>query len=184
MKKLDSDRTRKHSWERRVEAAASYLIAGTAKGAERLCGISYRTILDWKKQPWWEDAMAEARKAFSGKIEAHLNAILEEGLGAILDRIKHGDSKLQKDGTIIKVPAPLSAIGVATGIVFDKSRLLAGEPTSISSKGNKSTKEQLEEAKAALHKYGEQLFHPQDGDDNGLLEEKAKDRAKKNENLH
>ena len=58
----------KYSDQQRMEVAVLYAISGNAKKVAKATGIPRTTIVGWKKQEWWQDAVTSIQ---SEKADEH-----------------------------------------------------------------------------------------------------------------
>lgn len=116
--------------EERLRAVQVYMIYGNMKKVERDLGIPYDTLKDWKyKSQWWEPAMKECKKAKNEELDGTLTQVVHEAGDAILDRIRYGDTKVDKDGELVRVPMSGRDLAGVLHLMHDKRALLRGDPT-------------------------------------------------------
>ena len=117
--------------EQKVEAAQAYLITGSSYQAQKYCGIKADVIRDWKtRSTWWPDLFIQVRKTKNDELDANFSAVIHSAVGEVADRVTNGDSKLQKDGSIVKVPMGGKELAIVLGILYEKRALLRGDVTS------------------------------------------------------
>ena len=120
-----------YSPEQKVAAAQAYLITGTSVKAQMYCGIKADIIRDWKsKSTWWPDLFQTIKKSKNDELEATFTRIMDSALTEVADRLEGGDSKIQKDGSIVKVPIGGKDVAIILSIMYDKRALLRGDVTS------------------------------------------------------
>jgi len=120
-----------YSPEQKIAAAQAYLITGTSVQAQKYCGVKADIIRDWKsKSTWWADLFLQVKKQKNHELEANFTRILDTSLGQLEDRLSGGDYKLQKDGSIVRLPMGGKEIAVVLAIMYDKRALLRGDVTS------------------------------------------------------
>jgi hypothetical protein len=73
----------------------------------------------------------EIRARYGDEIKDNLGLIIKEGMEALRDRINNGDYILGKDGKLKRRPMSGRDLTIATGTMFDKLRILEGQPTQI-----------------------------------------------------
>ncbi len=122
----------KYTDQQRMEVAVLYAISGNAKKVAKDTGIPRTTIVGWKKQDWWQDAVASVRSEKADEHRAKYSELVDKAQQVALKKLPEASAR---DAMII----------AATGT--DKIRLADNMPTSIS--GNQATSEQL---KAVLDK--------------------------------
>lgn len=120
-----------YSPEQKIAAAQAYLITGTSVKAQKYCGVKADIIRLWKSNaPWWPDLFRTVKKQKNDELEATFTYIMDSALTQVADRLENGDSKLQKDGTLVKVPMGGKETAVVLSIMYDKRALLRGDVTS------------------------------------------------------
>ena len=120
-----------YSPEQKVAAAQAYLITGTSVQAQKYCGVKADIIRDWKsKSTWWADLFTTVKKQKNDELEASFTRILDTSLGQLEDRLEGGDYKLQRDGSIIRIPMGGKEVAIVLAIMYDKRALLNGDVTS------------------------------------------------------
>ena len=121
----------KYSPEQKVAAAQAYLITGTSIQAQKFCGVKADVIRKWKSESvWWADLFQQVKKSKNDELEASFTRIMDSSLVVIADRLENGDSKVQKDGSLIKVPMGGKETAIILSIMYDKRALLRGDVTS------------------------------------------------------
>ena len=120
-----------YSPEQKIAAAQAYLITGTSVQAQKYCGVKADIIRDWKnKSTWWPELFKTVQKQKSTELEANFTRILDTSLVQLEDRLENGDTKIQKDGSLTRVPMGGKEIAVVLAIMYDKRALLRGDVTS------------------------------------------------------
>ena len=120
-----------YSPEQKVHAAQAYLITGTSVKAQKYCGVKADVIRAWKnRSTWWPDLFNNLKKQKNDELEASFTRIMDSAIVEVADRLDNGDSKLQKDGTIVKVPMGGKEVAIVLSIMYDKRALLRGDVTS------------------------------------------------------
>ncbi len=130
-----------YSTEQRIQAVMTFLTTGNHVKTSELIGIPHRTLCDWSKKEWWEQAIAIIRVEKAQEFDAMLSNIVEEGFVQAHDRLLKGNHAYDKDGEY-KGRQEMSGrdIGTLTGIMYDKLRIHRNMPTSISSNGGTDAK--------------------------------------------
>jgi len=122
--------------EQKIQAAQAYLITGSSYQAQKYCGIKADVIRDWKtRSSWWPDLFIQVRKTKNDELDANFSAVIHSAVGEVADRVTNGDSKLQKDGSLVKVPMGGKELAIVLGILYEKRALLRGDVTSRTDTG-------------------------------------------------
>lgn len=123
----------KYTREDRYKAAALYVATGNSMAVSRETGIPASTIRHWLKHD--EDfrlMCQEVRTEFGEKIKSKYAQIIDEATDQVLDRLRNGDVvRDTKTGELNRVPVKAKEAAIIGAIHFDKSRLLASQPTQI-----------------------------------------------------
>ena len=131
--------------EQKVRAAQAYLITGTSVKAQKYCGIKADMIRKWKAQSeWWPELFQQVKKSKNDELEASFTQIMDSAIVQVADRLDNGDSKVQKDGSIIKVPMGGKEIAIVLSIMYDKRALLRGDVTSRTEKKDSNAMQLLQ----------------------------------------
>lgn len=94
-----------NSWQRKMDAVARYMLLGNLRVVAEQLEMSYNTLSEWKRQPWWADMVETLRKQKKQKKADSLNKIIENGIEILQDRLEYGDYVLnQKTGEIVRKP--------------------------------------------------------------------------------
>jgi len=134
--------------EQKIQAAQAYLITGTSVQAQKYCGIKADIIRGWKANSnWWPELFITVRKAKNDELDANFSAVIHSSVGEVADRVQNGDSKLQKDGSIIKVPMGGKELAIVLSILYEKRALLRGDVTSRTDTGGNKDAMKLLQAK-------------------------------------
>lgn len=97
-----------HSWQRKMDAVARYMLLGNLRLVAEQMEMSYNTLADWKRQPWWADMVETLRKQKKEKKANSLEKVIETGIDILKDRLENGDFVLnQKTGEIIRKPVAI-----------------------------------------------------------------------------
>lgn len=113
-----------------IKAARLYLIKGNYTAVARELGIHVTTIKRWSEKDWWPVIIEELRFLRLVEIDGKYSNILDKSLETVLDRLENGDEVVVgKEICRKKVSARDAAL--ISAIMFDKQRLLHGDPTQI-----------------------------------------------------
>lgn len=137
----------KYSDEDRMRAAIEYSVHGSLSKVEEYTGIPKTTVHGWTKLEWWHNQLEQLRKENQDIMRAKYSKIIQDGLDVISDRLENGDAYVSKEGDIARKPVSLRDASTATGIAFDKLRLIDGQATTIKGTDDKALialKEQFE----------------------------------------
>ena len=109
----------KYTDQQRMEVVVLYAISGNAKKVAKDTGIPRTTIVGWKKQDWWQDAVASVRSEKADEHRAKYSELVDKAQQVALKKLPEASAR---DAMII----------AATGT--DKIRLHDGMPTEITGK--------------------------------------------------
>lgn len=140
---------RQYSDTEREAAVAVYVAEGTYKAASDATGISADTIRAWKLRnaAWWEEAAERARAEYAPVHDAAIRQTMEASLEQLRDRVLNGDYVLDKEGNQVRMPVKARDLVIAAGTMFDKLRIIRGQPTSIAGKADVTAQDKLEALK-------------------------------------
>lgn len=97
--------SRSHSWEKRMEVVAKYMLLGNMRVVSEQTGVQYSTLVDWKKSDWWPEMVDQIRRQKKTKTSDSITKIIEGSLDVLQDRLENGDWVLNnKTGEIIRKP--------------------------------------------------------------------------------
>lgn len=117
---------------KKVEAASIYAVTGDLRKVSELTGVEESLLKYWRKQEWFQLVLKEVWSENNETLNAKLTAAIDKAQDQLLDRLEHGDTKMTRDGELVRVPIPGKDLSLITAIVFDKRQVLRGEPTSRS----------------------------------------------------
>lgn len=118
------------SLEDRVTACMTYFLTGSYTKTAKAVGASYATILKWKDMEWWMPTLLICKKKKQEELDIVLTTCIHSAIGQLSDRISEGDSKLNRDGDLIKIPMTGKDLASSMALLFDRRALIRGEPTS------------------------------------------------------
>lgn len=139
--KADNTRTR-WSEKKKMEAVATYVRTGNQDLTARLTGIPEPTIEYWRRQDWWNTALASIQAQEGAQLDRRMSRTLESAMEAIEDRLTNGDYILDsKTGRVIRIPPKMRETAQVVNILFDKRQLIRNQPTKITD--NKQSQDEL-----------------------------------------
>ncbi len=109
----------KYSNQQRMEVAILYAISGNAKKVAKDTWIPRTTIVGWKKQDWWQDAVASVRSEKADEHRAKYSELVDKAQQVALDKLPEASAA---QANLIACQAT------------DKIRLHDGMPTEITGK--------------------------------------------------
>lgn len=145
--------------ETRILAAGLYMVLNSTRKVAQILDFHESNISAWKKEPWWHAATREIRKTKNEELDNKFTSLLDDIVDEIADRVNNGETVVDKDGNIHKVPAKLSQLATTMGITYDKRALLRGDPTSKVAKVD--VNEHLENVAARLEKLVGKIPEPE-----------------------
>ena len=111
----------KYSDQQRMEVAILYAISGNAKKVAKATGIPRTTIVGWKKQEWWQDAVTSIQSEKADEHRAKYSELVDKAQRVALKKLPEASAA--------------QAIIIA-GTATDKIRLHDGMPTEIIGKSD------------------------------------------------
>jgi len=150
---------RSYTEEEKRSAVAAHVVHGTLTGASKQSGIPYQTIQRWKTDhsTWWEKIAAEIWEQEGEKIRSRYGQIVDLGSIALIDRIEHGDTRVNTKGELYRIPVSGKDMTIMVGTFQDKLNVMQGKPTSISAVAGQSITEKLESLKQTALKQQDEL---------------------------
>ncbi len=106
----------KYSVEQRMEVAVLYAVSGNAKQVAKDTGIPRTTIVGWKGQDWWQDAVEQIRAQNTDKALAKYAQMVDKAQDIALEKLPD---------------ASAAQASIIAATATDKARLLQNQPTSI-----------------------------------------------------
>src|SRR3990167_4373077 len=135
----------RYTREQIAEAAAHYVVLGSAEAVERITGIAHQRISYWRKEAWWDDLVARIRDDKRDELDAQLTGVVHQAVSAVADRLNDGDWVVNQ-GELRRIPVKMRDAMLVAAIAFDKRQISRNLPTSISETGS----ERLRELQAQL----------------------------------
>jgi len=134
----------KHNKEDRLRAIAVYTVYGRMRETAEVSGINYWTLMNWRREEWWQVAVDAIRKHGNDRADARYTQLHELALNSVEDRLLNGDTVLHQ-GEAHQVPMRGKDAAIVSSIFFDKRQILRSLPTSITAKSNESAMKELAE---------------------------------------
>ncbi len=106
----------KYSDEQRMAVAVQYAVSGNAKQVAKDTGIPRTTIVGWKGQDWWVDAVEQIRAQNTDKALAKYAQMVDKAQDIALEKLPD---------------ASAAQASIIAATATDKARLLQNQPTSI-----------------------------------------------------
>ena len=123
----------KYTDEDRLRVAVEFCVTGNMKQVAKRTGIPRSTLGDWKQTEWWDDLIGKVRHEKAEELDANLTKLIDSSFSQAQDRVDNGDYRVNKDGSLIRVPMGGRDLVIAGATVYDKQRLHRNQPTSIKS---------------------------------------------------
>lgn len=141
---IEHEKHTMYTEEQKRLGVSCYLASGSYEKAERLCGIKWQTIAQWKNRTpdWWDETVASLNAEMEEQYRAGWRGVLSKSLDVMQDRLENGNHmpvKVKKeDGSsgyeMVRVPVPAKDAVVIGGIAADKLRVSMGLPNRITGK--------------------------------------------------
>lgn len=141
---FDENRNTAYDDDKRREVVALYLNYGKVKKVSEISGIPIHVIKHWVKSEWWDTVAQGVRASVESSVRAKLSAVSTFALNETLDRLEHGDVKLDAKGNQHRVPVGARDTMLIAAMAYDKLRLSLNLPGKITDQGlGKTLAEQL-----------------------------------------
>lgn len=115
------------SEEEKALALSIYAETGSVTTAAKETNLPLTTVHNWINSDPEIDAKLEAlRRALRETLAHKYAAIASESADALLDRVRSGDYKLDKEGNFVRIPIPGRELAFITSVAGDKHALLTG----------------------------------------------------------
>jgi hypothetical protein len=122
------------SADQRLQAAATYVMLGSAVDTSLATGIPLPTLKSWKHLPWWKDMVQQVRSDDLDLTSSSIQRVMKKALTIVEDRLDNGNFVLdQKTGKVIRVGVNLKDSLKAT------TELMAKQEALIDRERNKET---------------------------------------------
>jgi len=116
---------------KRREVASLFAVLGNQREVAKITGVPETTICKWRKTAWWDAFLQAARSEHEAEVDAMQSRIIKEANQVVMDRLRNGDYKILKDGTLKRVPVTAKDAATVGAITFDKRQIARSLPTSI-----------------------------------------------------
>lgn len=104
-----------YTWEKKIDAATKYMALGNMRLVSELCKIEYRTLMYWRKTPWWSELIEEIKNTRQTEVNTKLSKIVDKSLSVIEDRLQNGDFVMnRKTGEIDRIPVNIKDANTIT----------------------------------------------------------------------
>jgi hypothetical protein len=134
-----------------VRLITMYASGTSMSAACELTGLKYKTVERWLTKPWFLECVNIARARIDNELDNKFTGIVEKGASNLAEQLEHGESVLQRDGSLIRKPVSAKDTAIITSIIFDKRNLLRGKPTSVTH--TQSTTEKLSELQERFQQF-------------------------------
>lgn len=106
-------------WEKRMDVVATYMLIGNLRVVSEKHDINYQTLLEWRKQDWWPEMVAQLRRQKKVKQAESITTLVENSLETIQDRLLNGDVIFnQKTGKVERKPVSAKdALAIANNLI-------------------------------------------------------------------
>lgn len=94
-------------------------------------GVSHTLINKWKRQPWWAEALEDAKHQYTEESKARLRKITEIAENAAMERLLHGDVRVLRDGNTVSVPVSARDAALVANTTRGALLIAEGRPTRI-----------------------------------------------------
>ncbi len=130
----------KYSDQQRMEVAILYAISGNAKKVAKATGVPRTTIVGWKKQEWWQDAVTSIQSEKADEHRAKYSELVDKAQQVALEKLPEANAA---QANLIACQAT------------DKIRLHDGMPTEITGNmDNRALAEQCKELSRTMRDHG------------------------------
>lgn len=116
-------------------AISVYKSLGVFTKTAELTGIPYDTLMNWKEQEWWTEALLAAKREDTVQLEEASTEIAKKAGDVLRDRLEYGDSVLTRDGELVKKPVAARDAAIILGISLQQRKNLQEEPVRIAQLG-------------------------------------------------
>jgi hypothetical protein len=149
-------------WSEKVKLKAADLIMQglTTKLTAIELNVPYKTIEQWRIQPWFKEIVKSRQEDDNNQIDNKLTKIMHTSLDVISDRLSNGEQvRDEKTGKIVVVPVKLRDANTAFTTLMDKRQLIRKLPTQI--KDDQSVNQQLQTLANEFKKFVGKVVEPE-----------------------
>jgi len=119
--------------EDKLKALQTYAAYGSMQKVEKLLGIPWKTVQSWKRKDWWKNNLQAVRDEADDMLDGEFTNVVRMGTAAVVDRLEHGDVRIDKRGEQVRVPVSGRDAMIIAATAWDKRQLGRNKATSITS---------------------------------------------------
>ena len=114
-----TERVSREDWDRRLAAVSRFMLLGNMRIVSEQIGVSYDTLMDWRKTEWWPELVDQVKRQRKSKTNDSITKVVEQSLDIMQDRLENGDwVHDQKTGQVIRKPVNArDAAAIATALM-------------------------------------------------------------------
>lgn len=116
--------------EKQIEITTVFAVTGDVKQTSEITKVDPKHVRNFLRTEEFRALFEEFRTENAAKFEAKFAEALEHVQDELLNRIRHGDVVLDREGNPVRVPVKARDLGSIANTMFDKLQLLRGKPTS------------------------------------------------------
>lgn len=118
------------AWEEKDKARAVVVFKSLGSIAETadITGIPLKTLQAWRNEEWWNEKLLAYKAADTAKLEEAALEIARLSGDIVVDRLRHGDYVLNKDGDLVRKPVAARDAVISMAVAIDKRKVLQQEP--------------------------------------------------------
>lgn len=111
--------------KKRIEVVTTFKTCGSVTITAGMTGVPVDTINTWKRQPWWNELLAELSYEDNTKLDAKLEKVMDKALDQVMDRLENGEYMYDpRTGKVVRIPAKLRDVGKVVNDTIDKRSLI------------------------------------------------------------